>query len=121
MKQIQVDLLCGHSVRVPFNTFDITIPVYCLFDGHQDVTTFYPKELHVICTDCQYGRWAGQSKEAATRAERLHARAKPAHRIIIVLDTLTRSGRGKILETYTREHLRTRTPTGNVVLSNTPN
>lgn len=94
MNKVEASLDCGHSVRLSINSIEAHEEgsAYCRFDGHRIITNIYTNEWRVICADCQYGRWEGQSESQAKRTISNHRRYKQNHRVFHVYDRVTIRG-----------------------------
>lgn len=105
MNKVEAVLSCRHSVRLNVRSAKAAVnqETYCRFDGYQTVTVIYPQEWRIVCCDCQYGRWDGQSQTFASRTVDLHMRYHRGHRTFAVYDTITASGgtnRKKLIQDY---------------------
>lgn len=94
MNRVEAKLSCGHSVRLHVLSKNAKVgeTTYCRFDGYVSIEKVFRKEWRVICCDCQYGRWDGQSESFAQRTAYLHRRNKKTHRPFIVYDEINTRG-----------------------------
>lgn len=94
MNKVQALLACSHTVRLHVNSSAARLrsETYCRFDGFQPIVKVFPEEWRVLCADCQYGRWEGQSLLVANRTCDIHMRRRKTHRAFAVYDTITATG-----------------------------